>query len=446
MTTTPTKTSPTKTATTKKRPRRTWLWFGLGLLVLILLSLFFFRDRLPALAGSRNSEVVETVTLTPQPYTITVTGPGKLSPLQSRDLAPEVTGIVASVVAKGERVTSGQTLVQLDTGSFERSVRDAQVALEQAQAQRESSASSKADSNTTLQESIANAQRSISSAERDAQTKLTDLELKQRLVTVGSESNEAVRTAQNDYDTAVAALEQAQLSLQTLQESQTYRSSSNQQDLRNADLAINASQLSLERAQEDLAKTTIVAPFVGVVSDVSIKQGSPVTTATTLLTLIDDTQMELEAQIDETQISQVVLGQAANVTLDALPGQTFEGRVTEIAPAARLEQNIPIFDVTVLLDNTEGKLRSGMSAEAAIIVGEVEATVSVPTRAVQTTDNQATVQVQQSNGTSASQNVRVIATEGFNSVLGTDLSAGTKVIIPPAQTATVIGGPLDGAQ
>jgi HlyD family secretion protein len=427
---------------TSARPvkkRRFILWTVLAL-VLVLAVMWFFPLRATLPSAARATEV-ETVAVSPTPYTLTVTGPGSLSAVQSLDITPEVTGIVTMVAAEGERFTKGQILAQLETSTFGRGVRDAEVSLAQAQAQRESSASSKAENSSSLQESILNAERSITNAQREVDTRLADLELKQRLVSVGSESSENVRVAQNAYDTAVATLGQAQLNLQTLQESQVYRSSGNEQDLRNADLAIDAARLSLERARDDLAKTTLLAPFDGVVSDVKIKQGTPVSSSTTLLTLLDDARMEMTAQIDETQIPQVSLGQTATVTLDALPGQSFE--VTSIAPAARREQNIPIFDVTVLLDNTEGKLRAGMSAEANIVVGDIQQSMRVPSRAVQYVDGQTTVQVQQADGTVKSESVKVVATEGFDSILESNLPANSKIILPQAEPSRP-SGPFGG--
>ena len=429
--------STTSAANVRKPRRRFWFWIAGSIVILLIAILtipFLLGNLLLTRFGSASSADLETLIATPQPYLQTVTGSGTLQAIQSRDLAPEVAGVVATVIEAGTRVKAGDVVVQLNTDTFGRSVSDAQFALGQAQAQRSSTASTHADSNTSLQESIVNAQRSITNAERDVQTKLADLNLKQRLVGIGGESSEAVRLAQNDYDTAVSTLEQAQLSLQTLQESQTYRSSSNEQTLRNSDLEIEAARNSLEKAQEDLTKTTIVAPFESVVSSVSVKTGSIVNTSNAMLTVLDDRQIELPAQIDETQISKVQLGQKARVTLDALPGETFEGEVTEMAAAARTEQNIPIFDVTILLDNSSGRLRAGMSAEASITVGKIEHAITIPTRTVQTKNGESTIQVQQSDGSISSQAVNVVAIEGFNSVLEGKINAGSKIVIPAAET------------
>lgn len=439
----------TTTARAKQKPRRRRLFWIMGGIAVLAVAGFFLAprilgDRLPGPSGARASTAPETVTANPQPYTLSVTGSGTLAAIQSRDIAPEVTGVVATVVEAGTRVKAGEVLVQLGTDSFERSVRDAQFALEQAEAQRGSTASTQADSDTTLQESIANAQRSIANAERDVQLKLADLNLKQRLVTVGGESSEAARLAHNDYDTAVATLEQAKLSLQTLQESQVYRSSSNEQTLRNSDLAIEASRNSLEKAQEDLTKTTIVAPFDGVVSSVEVKTGSIVNTTTAMLTVLDDSKIELPAQIDETEISKIKLGQKANITLDALPGETFAGQVTEIAPAARIVSNIPIFDVTILLDNSSGHLRDGMSAEASITVDEVENTITVPSRAVTLSNGQNTVELLQEDGSTKSVNVQVVASEGLDSIIQGEIPAGSKIVTTARVNSASPAGPFGG--
>jgi HlyD family secretion protein len=430
----------------RKPLSRRWLWF-VPVIAVIAIGLFLlFTDRLPFGSQGSSSETLESITADPQPYVQTVTGSGTLQAVQSRDIAPEVSGVVASVVTAGTRVIAGDVLLQLNTSTFERTIRDAQFALEQAQAQRESTASSQADSSTSLQESIANAQRAITTAERDLTTKGSDLELKKQLNAVGSESNEAVRLAQNDYDSAASTLDQAQLNLQTLQESQSYRGSSNQQTLRDADLAIEGARSTLERAQDDLAKTTVVAPFDGVVATVSTKPGSGVNTSTTLLTLIDDQKIELPAQIDETQISKVQVGQRATVTLDALSGETFTGQVTQVAAAARLESNIPIFDVTILLDNAAGRLRDGMSAEANITVGQMDNTVMVPSRAVTATSGQSTVRVVQADGTTKIQNVTVVATEGLDSIIQ-GLASGQRIVTSALEQSRASGaGPFGGGQ
>jgi multidrug efflux pump subunit AcrA (membrane-fusion protein) len=106
-------------SSTKKRSRRRWYWI-LGVVALLIIAFFtvpfFLGDRVPGLGNSNATRKgVETLTANPQPYLRTVTGSGTLQAVQSRDLAPEVTGVVATVVEAGTRVKAGDVLVQLDT-------------------------------------------------------------------------------------------------------------------------------------------------------------------------------------------------------------------------------------------------------------------------------------------------------------------------------------------
>jgi HlyD family secretion protein len=215
-----------------------------------------------------------------------------------------------------------------------------------------------------LVESIQNAQFNVQDAERELARSQSERDLVQQLYAVGSESRENVQLAQDSYNRALDSLSKARLALSTLQESQELRASANQQDLYNTELSVQASRLGLERAQEELAATSLRAAFAGVIAEVTANLGDSATSSGIVLTLIDDTRVQLEAQIDETEISLISLGLSAEVTLDAVGDQAFLGTVTTISPVARIVSNIPIFDVTITLDNTQGLMRPGMTAEA----------------------------------------------------------------------------------
>ena len=152
-----------------------------------------------------------------------------------------------------------------------------------------------------------------------------------------------------------------------------------------------------------LANTQIIAPFDGVVASVIGQVGGNSEGASSenqegvatggLLGLIDDGKLVLEAQIDETAIVQVQLDQEVEVTVDALADRVFNGKVTAIAPIARVVSNIPIYDVTIVLDNSERILRAGMTAEAEIIIREVASSITVPSRAIRTEEEESYIQV-----------------------------------------------------
>jgi HlyD family secretion protein len=434
-------TSGLKKSRPRRKRRRGWLWLIPILLILGGAGWYFFLR--PSESASTEVTGPTTVTVTPEIYRETVSGTGTLSPARSVAATFEfdTSGTLAGVVAVGTRVNAGDVLAEMDTSSFQSTVRDAEVALEKAQAQRASTASTQTDNAVSLQESIQNAELSVQDAQRQVATAQSNLELAQRLQAVGSESSENVQVAQNTYDAASATLAKDQLSLQTLQSSRGLRSDSSEQDLRNADLSITAAQLSLERAEADLAATQLLAPFAGVVSEVNVEEGSIVSSTTPVLTLVDDSQVKLVAQVDETEISQVQLDMTAEVTLDAVPDETFTGRVTTIAPVARVENNIPIFDVTITIDNTQGKLRPGMSAQAEILIREIENTATIPSSAVQAVGDNSSVLVQQPDGSFAPQSVTVVTTSGLNSIVQSDLSEGSVILVADATpTATAPEG------
>ncbi|MCA9839928.1 MAG: efflux RND transporter periplasmic adaptor subunit [Trueperaceae bacterium] len=414
----------------RRKGRRRWL------IILTLLALatvaagvwyIYLRD-----SGEIAVEATgpETISVFPQLYRETVSGTGTLEPWRSLDLAFDVSGTIVELVEVGQRVEQGDVIASLNTTSFERSLRDAEFALEQARTKLSSTASSQSESQVSLQESITSSELSVQDAQREVERAQTDLELKQSLQAVGSESFENVQLAQDAYNRMLDNLSKAELNLTTLRESQSLRSNANEQDLRNTELSVQAAELSLERAQEDLAATTLIAPFDGVVASLNVSEGNNVSASGVILTLIDDSRVKLEAQIDETEISLISLGLSAEVELDAVSGQSFTGEVTTISPIARTVSNIPIFDVTITLDNAQGLMRSGMTAEAEILIREVENTVSVPSRAVQTVRNRSYVEVLGEDGAFALQPVSVIATSGLNTIVQANFAPNSQVLVP----------------
>ena len=357
---------------------------------------------------------------------------------------PEVSGIVAAVAAVGERVVASQEIAQLDPTPFERTLRDAELALAKAEAQLASLEANQADSSGNLDESIANAERSVEAAQRDTDRTREALALSQRLFYLGSESEEALQAARDAFDKASENLAGADANLVTLKTSQGLRATADTQERRNAELAIEQAQLDLERAREDLAATAIVAPFDGVVTAVAAEVGERASTAGALITVMDDRSLELTVQIDETEIGLVQLGQRAEVLLDAQLDETLVGEVTTISPVGRIQQNIPIFDVTIALDNPELVLRPGMTAEAEIVVREVDSTVTVPSRAVQSVRGRSYIQVEQPDSTFELTSALAIDTVGFNTILQAEFPPGAVVLVP--DEAPAAGQPQTGNQ
>lgn len=148
---------------------------------------------------------------------------------------------------------------------------------------------------------------------------------------------------------------------------------------------------TLSTNTEQLQDTEIRSPIDGLVLTREIEEGqiissgtSSVTGGTLLYRIADMTQVHVIADVDETDIGRVQVGLGARVTPDAYPERVFDGLVTRAAPLAKVEQNVTMFEVTVLVDNREGLLKAGMNADVEMIIDQALDAVLVPVGAVQT--------------------------------------------------------------
>jgi HlyD family secretion protein len=140
-----------------------------------------------------------------------------------------------------------------------------------------------------------------------------------------------------------------------------------------ANARLAQAQAGVLQAQQ--ARFTLLSPVDGVVLDQALHAGEVAAPATTILTLADLRQVMLIVYVPENRIGQVRLGQAAQVTVDSFPGQTFAGRVTRIGDepeftprnvATREERLNTFYAVEVRLSNPEGLLKPGMPADAVL--------------------------------------------------------------------------------
>ncbi len=205
-----------------------------------------------------------------------------------------------------------------------------------------------------------------------------------------------------EYDKAIADLAVAKASLQT-----TEREVNRQKELFDKDMVsaaeMEATQLSLEQARASLVRaeasasnakkslddTVLRAPISGLIVQCNVEVGniiasgiSNVSGGTSMMQIAQVDSVCIVAQVDETDIGKVELGQPVEVEADAFPERTFKGEVLKIAPMALVQQNVTIFEVTTKVDNAERKLKSGMNANIEIITAFSENAILVPNAAV----------------------------------------------------------------
>jgi len=317
----------------------TW-WKGLIAAVLVLgaagITIGGLRDRPPPpvevnLGKAKIAPIVRTVT-----------GAGKVQPATTVKISSNLSGdLVELKVEAGDQVTRGQVLGRIDRRRFEANVKQAQASYNAAKGE------------------VATAQVDVNRADQD-------LARVKALVAKGMAS--AAEQEKAESDLAAAKSRVASLN----------------------DRAASAAAV-LDQAQDNLNKTTLVSPIDGTVIEKSREVGERVRGSDfnedVVMTLAALATMEVQIEVGEHEVVHLKAGQKAEVKVDALEGQTFEGTLTEIAQKALVrnqgtEQETTSFPVTVALTARPPGVLPGMSAEVRITADSRDAAVVVPVQAV----------------------------------------------------------------
>lgn len=156
---------------------------------------------------------------------------------------------------------------------------------------------------------------------------------------------------------------------------------------------IQQAEASLKSTLDNLKKTIYISPIDGIVTSLRVEEGEIAVVGTMnnpgtiLMTIADLSEMEVEVEVDETDVISVALGQRAEVKVDALPNLILSGHVSEIGSSAlessRLgSQESKNFKVTITLDNPPSSLKPGLSATADIIIAQKNGVLAVPVSAI----------------------------------------------------------------
>ena len=205
-----------------------------------------------------------------------------------------------------------------------------------------------------------------------------------------------VDQAQADLDIAEAELKQAQNTYNRQQ--QLYaKGLLSDEELDQVDLQlaqakgrIVRSRIVLEQANTRLSETTARAPINGVILQKYVEVGqiiasgiSNVSGGTPIADIADMKSVFIEAGIDEIDVGKIRVGQTADVMAEAFPNLTFSGEIIRIAPEARIEQNVTLFDVVIEVENRNNMLKSGMNANVEITIVQEDNVLLIPTLAIQ---------------------------------------------------------------
>ena len=324
-----------------------------------------------ARGGNRELPVVSTDTVQARDIVERVSASGKIQPEIEVKITAEVNGqIVDLPVKEGDVVKKGDLLVQLNPDIYE-------AALLRAEASLNSARSNLASARAQVAQGEANQFAAAKAFER-AQSLLASKVISQ----AEFDQNEA------SYLTANANLTSAK------------------ESVRSAEFAILSGEASLQEARDNLSRTTLVAPQAGVVTALSKEvgesvQGNGFTAGEVIMNVSDLSTMEVNVEVNESDIVRIHMDDEAEIEVDAYLGETFSGRVTEIGNTAlnagmngfSMDQ-VTNFSVKIRLDRLsymhlvegdhdhETPFRPGMSATVDVLTSKAERVLSAPIQAV----------------------------------------------------------------
>jgi len=230
--------------------------------------------------------------------------------------------------------------------------------------------------------------------------------------------------AEADQDLAlrVAELEDAQRAYDRLQNGPDV------QEMAAAEARVAAAQAALDQAK-------IIAPFDGVITDMSIQQGDRVSAGELAFRVEDLSHLLIDLEVSEVDINSVSVGQEVTVNFDAIQGKDYQGLVVEVAGAGTSSAGSVNFRVTVKLADADELVKPGMTAAVLIRVRNLEDALLVPNRAVRVLNGQRFVYVLGEDGLPNPVEVRLGATSDvYSQLVGGDLQEGDLIVLNPPGT------------
>ena len=279
--------------------------------------------------------ITKPVTL--ETITETVEASGSIKPINTIAVGTQVSGTVAGIyVDYNSVVKKGDLLAELDPSLFQSNVDQSTAKLN-------------------------NAKASLSRVTASLNYKKNNYQRYKNLYEKNYVSKDEVELAYANYQQALA-------------------------EVASANAEVNASQATLNNNLTNLRYSKITSPVDGTVISRAVDVGQTVAASFNTPTLFevakDLTQMQIETSVSEADIGKIKVGQDAKYTLDGYQDKTFEGKVTQVRLASTTTNNVVTYTVIVSVDNSEGFVIPGMTANVSIITSNIENALCVPNQAL----------------------------------------------------------------
>lgn len=344
-------------------PRR-WIWVVIAAIILVLI-LYSYLHQTPV--------KVHAVTVERGPIRSVISTNGKVEPVQNFEAhAPIATTVKRLSVKEGDHVKKGQLLFQLDDEDIRSQAAKAEAQVKAAQA------SLSATKNSGTQEEVLTLNAQLIKARNARDVAQRNLDALKHLEQQGAASPGEVRQGET-------TLQSAQADLNLLEQKQKQRYSA--PELASTEAQLLEAQAAYASAEDALNKSSVRAPFDGVVYSLPVKIGAFVQTGELLLQEADLSRVIVRAFVDEPDVGRLQPGERVEITWDAIPGRTWIGAVNTIPSTVKLHGNRNVGETTCLIDNHDFRLLPNINVGVTIVVAEHQNVLTLQRDALHMDDN-----------------------------------------------------------
>lgn len=370
--------------------KRKWKWI-LGVTALVIAGVGIFAS---VKMSQRGIVAVQTGKSVRQDLVSQVTASGEIKPRNYVNIGANVMGRIVEInVKEGDRVQKNQTLARLEAVQAQADVQGQQASLNSSLAE----ASAAESGVKAMDENMRTVQAGVDRAKAELERARLDYDRSRQLLESKLIPRQEFDSKKASYDSLAASLREAEARVSQMRAQREQTAS----QLNVSQRRVAQVRATLSRVSDVLQKHNAVTPIDGIVTNLPVRVGETVvpgvqnSSASLIMTIADMSIITAEVKVDETDIVNVKLDQAADVTIDAIPNRTFKGHVIEIGNTAILRssglaasqsavssQEAKDFKVVVALDNPPTEIRPGLSCTAKIITATREKALSIPIQAL----------------------------------------------------------------
>ncbi len=350
---------------------------------------------------------------------------GKIEPTQNFEAhSPISTTVKRLLVKEGDHVRKGQLLLQLDDADIRTQAARAQSQVKAAQADQSTLKTGGTQEEVlTLNSQLVKAHSALDLAQRN-------LDALRRLQQQGAASPGEVRQADD-------GLQRAQADVNLLEQKKKDRYS--QPEVARIQAQGNEAQSAYDAAEDALAKSSVRAPFDGIVYSLPVKQGAFVPAGELLLQEADLSHVLVRAFVDEPDIGRLQPGQRVEVTWDAVPGRTWTGTVSTVPATVKLRGSRNVGEMTCSVDNLDFRLLPNVNVGVTIVVAQHENVLTLQRDALRIDDSKPYV-YQIVDDHLKRQTVEISLQNLTRVEINAGLSEGSKVALPAEESKPLVDG------